>query len=71
MNKAQSILITLEVVFKDLQKLVSHSQQEKSYFKGCETNHFRFGILQNTNEKTLNQKEIAALIILLAHHRYR
>jgi hypothetical protein len=29
-DKAHSMLITLEVVFKDLQKLVSHSQQENT-----------------------------------------
>jgi hypothetical protein len=37
--------------------------------RGCETNHFGFGILKSTIKKISKQTEIAALIILLINLR--
>jgi hypothetical protein len=59
------------IVFKELHKLVSHSQQEKthinSYLRGYKTNHFGFGILSSTNSRISEQTEIAALTTLLVY----
>ncbi|MFL6432366.1 MAG: hypothetical protein ACJ71O_01365, partial [Nitrososphaeraceae archaeon] len=56
-DKAHSMLITLEVVFKDLQKLVSHSQQEntrKELFQRLQDKPFWIWDIEEHKQEDIN-----------------